>query len=275
MAVPMDPKPHNPYADDATAHNDAQNGPVGNYPASADTRPVVYTKHQSNAGGYSGIPYSEVVVNDGPGTLYDAKNVLNDLRGRPRQYKALLSQLRAANYLGPRSTSMSSIEDAWTRVLKDASALYDRNPAAQNVNVFDFLYARARAEGGTPGSNGPGGGSGSGGGYSGPTYRIDLTNQFDARALVDDALNTYLGRDATAKERQNFWKQLNAAEAANPQVATPKGVAGAVGSGGFNRQQFAEDYAKSQDDYAETQASTTIMDWIKQGIVGDTTKGLM
>lgn len=122
--------------------------------------------------------------------------------------------------------------------------------------------------------------SGGGGSSYGPFTNtgVNLTNQFDARYLVDDALNKYLGRDATPKERAAFWKQLNASEAANPQVdsgVTSKGGTSSVRQGGFNPNVAAEDFAKSRKDYAETQASTTILDWMTESIMKDQTEGLM
>lgn len=114
-----------------------------------------------------------------------------------------------------------------------------------------------------PKGSGPSGGSGA---YTGPTSRVDLTNEFDAEALLNDALGNYLGRSATPKELANFKKLLNKTEAANPRVNTPVGQAMAVGSGGVNQQQVAEDFAKSRGNYAETQADTTLMSWMTEAL---------
>jgi len=92
------------------------------------------------------------------------------------------------------------------------------------------------------------------------------------------ALGEWLGRSATKAEVNKFWAALNKHERKNPNV--DKGVSGpsgttAVRGGGSNREVFAEDYAKSQDDYAETTFATTALDLIKKSIMGDTTEGLM
>lgn len=125
-------------------------------------------------------------------------------------------------------------------------------------------------------SSSSGGGGSRYGAYTNSS--VSLTNQFDAREVVDNALNQWLGRDATPEERTKFWKQLNAGESANPRVesgVTSKGGSRAVGSGGYNPRVAAEDFAKSRSDYAETTFATTAMDLIKESIMGDQTEGLM
>lgn len=125
--------------------------------------------------------------------------------------------------------------------------------------------------GSSGGSSGGGGGGSAGGPFTNVT--VGLTNEFDARSLVDDALNQWLGRDAKPKEREQFWKQLNKAQSANPNVrsgVTGPGGMSDVQSGGFGAEQAAEDFAKSRTDYAEVQASTTLMDWLQSSLANDT-----
>jgi hypothetical protein len=189
----------------------------------------------------------------------------------PREYKRIVKIMQKAGY--NTDGSRSSVDWYWNLVLNDASSVADR------MDPYEYLEWAAKNglgkqkddDGDGPGGNGPGG-------YSGPTYSIDLTTETDARAIVDNALNNFLGRDATAKERQKFWQQLNKAETANPSVATPQGQAGVVRSGGFSATSAAvaaEDFAKSRDDYAEIQASTTVLDWMTESIMKDQTEGLM
>jgi hypothetical protein len=158
-----------------------------------------------------------------------------------------------------------------------AMKMYLSSQWAGKIPYAQWL-AKGPTEGADTGGGTTGGGSSGGGGGGGSTaftnVTVDLTNQFDARALVDGALNTYLGRDAKPKERAKFWQQLNAKQAENPNVDS--GVAGPngttrTGSGGFNKEIFAEDFAKSRDDYAETQASTTLLSRMEKLIMGDTT----
>lgn len=155
-----------------------------------------------------------------------------------------------------------------------AVAMYRASGVAGDMPFIEWLSGAARAGADPPSSSSGGGGYsggyGGGGAYSGPVSSVTLTNEFDARALADGALNNFLGRDATKKERENFYKRLNAKEAENPNVATPTGQTGDVRTGGFNREQFAEDFAKSRDDYAETQAATTLMGWMQESLTNDT-----
>lgn len=184
---------------------------------------------------------------------------------RDGSYRQILKSLKAAGYT--HDGTRSSVQWYWDLMLEDASYT--------DMDPFEFMSFRAGKgtdkDGTGPGS-GPRGGSGPGG-YSGPTWGVQLTNEFDARGLVDNALNQYLGRDATPKEREKFWQQLNKREMQNPQVNTPQGVAGAVGSGGFSPELFAQDFAKSRDDFAETEASTKAMTLIENAIQQGTVMG--
>lgn len=102
-------------------------------------------------------------------------------------------------------------------------------------------------------------------GSGGTTRSVQLTNEFDAEALVNGALNTYLGRDATEDEIDRFYKKLNASERANPTVTT-RTKGGSTTTGGFNSQLAAEKFAEQQDDYADVQAQTTFKDLMEQAI---------
>jgi hypothetical protein len=114
------------------------------------------------------------------------------------------------------------------------------------------------------------------GAYTGPTttsYReenVNLTDPSNARALIDNAIGSYLGRKPSSKEYKTFLQALNATEEANPQIS--ERVTRSSGSanpasqtvstkgksmGGVSGQQFAKEYAKSDEQYAETQLSTT------------------
>lgn len=176
---------------------------------------------------------------------------------RDGSYRQILRSLKAAGYT--HDGTRSSVQWYWDLMLNDASYT--------DMDPFEFMSFRAGSDKDKD-KDGPGTGPGGGpsGGYSGPTWGVQLTNEFDARALVDNALNQYLGRDASPKERETFWQKLNKKQMQNPQVNTPQGVAGAVGSGGFSAELFAQDFAKSRDDYAETQASTRAMSLIERAV---------
>jgi hypothetical protein len=133
------------------------------------------------------------------------------------------------------------------------------------------------ADGGTLGGSGSGG-SGGGGAGGGPstTVQLNLTNQSDAAVLVDQALTQYLGREATAKEKEKFWGVLNGAQQQNPNVSQNSGGQNAsiVNSGGVNPQQAAKEFAMSRKGAAEYMANTQYADWLFEKIAADPTEGI-
>lgn len=173
------------------------------------------------------------------------------------------------------ASNVNSVMEANDR----AMAMYLASPFAQKIPYARWLSGDYAVQEGRDGSNASGGGGSAYGPFTNTT--VSLTNEFDARALVDNALRQYLGRDATAKERKGFWQQLNAAEKKHPSVdsgVTSKGGTSRVTSGGVGAagaQTMAEDFAMSRDDYAETQGSTTLLGWMTESIMKDKTEGLM
>lgn len=119
---------------------------------------------------------------------------------------------------------------------------------------------------------------GGGGAYMGPVTTIsksvdyNLTNPTEARAFLNDALGQYLGRRPTDDEYQNFQKALNIQERGAPTITeaettvTPQGQARrtqeseSTRKGGFLPQQFAEEYALSQEGAGEQGASLLLND---------------
>lgn len=108
-----------------------------------------------------------------------------------------------------------------------------------------------------------GGGGGGGGGGTSVSTQMRLTDPQTARGLVNNALSTFLGREADPKEQQAFLKALNVQERMSPTVTTTTaggGGATSVTTGGFNPSTFAEDWARGQEGSAEFQAATTFLD---------------
>lgn len=132
-----------------------------------------------------------------------------------------------------------------------------------DVTPWDVLE-RAAVE-----SVGSGGAGGGGGGGGGPSVVAQLTNPSDAQVIVDQALQSYLGRDASPKERDKFLKLLNQAEMENPRVATQTST-----SGGLNSTQAAKEFAMSRKDAAEYMANTQYMDWLVDKVASDPTEGM-
>jgi hypothetical protein len=164
---------------------------------------------------------------------------------------------------GKRPTGLSN-QTYWEEMINQAGVY--SNAIGKPVSpweVAELLAAR------TPAAEG-------GGAYTGPTtttYKdenVNFTNPSDARALVDNAIGSYLGRKPSTKEYKTFLQALNATEEANPQIS--ERVTKSSGSGNpaaqtvstkgtsmsqVSSQQFAKEYAKSDEQYAETQLSTT------------------
>lgn len=129
------------------------------------------------------------------------------------------------------------------------------------------------------GLSGGGGGGGGGGPFRQVSRTVSLTDRGTANQIINQALTNYLGRQATDVEQKAFMKMLNVNEKANPQVAVTEGNVSADGSnrtsstkqtGGFNRDDFAQKFAKSQEGYAEYQAATTYLDAFIDGLENDT-----
>lgn len=132
-----------------------------------------------------------------------------------------------------------------------------------DIGVAGYINGDPRFQSGD--GSGGGGGGGGGGGYSGPITQVStrLTDPDTAGYIVNQALEQYLGRGATAKERDAFTKALNAHEAKNPTVSvtTPggAGMSSSVTKGGSNAQAFAEEYGAAQEGSAEYTAATTFL----------------
>lgn len=113
-----------------------------------------------------------------------------------------------------------------------------------------------------------GGSGGSGGPFSSVNRVVSLSDPGTASQLINRALSGYLGRQATDIESKAFLQALNVQEKQNPTITTTKGYSDGSGNssssqtvtGGFNKDAFAERFAKSQQGYAEYQAATTYLD---------------
>jgi hypothetical protein len=137
------------------------------------------------------------------------------------------------------------------------------------LDVLELQYVKGQ-DMGLDGSGGSGGGGGGGGGAYGGTSvssSVRLTDPETAEQLVNASLETFLGRQATAKERGAFQTALNRYERRNPTV-TQQTVAGSAAAssqssfttGGTNPTQFAEDWGMKQEGAAEHTAATGLLD---------------
>jgi hypothetical protein len=111
--------------------------------------------------------------------------------------------------------------------------------------------------------------SGKGGG-SGSSTVVNLTNPSDARLVVNNALQQYLGRDATEEESEAFLNTLNQVERKNP-IRTTKSSR----SGGVNPNEVAKEVAMADKNYAETAVNSTYMGWLLDAVQQDPTEGVV
>jgi hypothetical protein len=164
---------------------------------------------------------------------------------------------------GRRPTGLSN-QDYWEQMIGQAGVY--SNATGKPISPWEIAELLAAR---TPAAEG-------GGAYTGPTtttYKdenVNLTNPSNARALIDNAIGGYLGRKPSSKEYKTFLQALNATEEASPTIServTKSSGAGNPASqtvstkgksmGGVSTQQFANEFAKSDEQYAETQLSTT------------------
>lgn len=167
------------------------------------------------------------------------------------QFADLMQQTsRIIGYDSRRNPTM--IKAKWDEAVLGAAAY--NQATNRTISPFGWLKMQAdRME--RAGAAMRGGGGGGGGSRS----VVNLTNPDDAQVLVDNALQQYLGRAATAKERNQFLRTLNSAERANPVVSGPGGS-----QGGINRELRAEEFARSRPDAAEYLANTQYTDWLQE-----------
>lgn len=166
-----------------------------------------------------------------------------------------------ANAYYGRPVDPSWIRGRWAEAVDEAAEAYQINGILISpLEVYDDLIAGAAAADAaaaasyTSGYGSYGGGGGGGGGGS-----VSLTNYTTAKAILNQAMSAWLGRQASEAEVSNFLALLNEQEKANPVVQDFSGDI-AIQSGGFDPQQFAEDFAKAQPGSGEYQAVTTYLD---------------
>lgn len=164
------------------------------------------------------------------------------------------------------SKSPNMLGDTWreavdiSRILMKQGIVKDPMQVLVDIANGNSVYGPGR----TSSSSGGGGG---GGGPSTTTVRtVNITSPDAAKRLVNQAMTSYLGREATKDELDAFTRALNVKEEANPTIqtitSTPSGSVMQQDQrveGGFDQAQFTADYAQSRPDYAEYRAATDLM----------------
>jgi hypothetical protein len=106
--------------------------------------------------------------------------------------------------------------------------------------------------------------------FSTTSRSVAISNEGDAKATLNNAYEQMLGRRASDKELAVFQKALNDLEGRNATVTNTSGTSRTTKGntstsqssktvGGFNAGQFAQDWARSRPEYAETFAATNFM----------------
>lgn len=162
--------------------------------------------------------------------------------------QALASLYSGQKSLSSPNAALSFLQNAAISAYQSGISVSEQMLRFAGVRTFD----EARSAAATMTSYGDG---------SGPTTvtSVDYLSKDSANRLVNSALKAYLGRAATDEESANFAKALRTAQGENPQVVTTSGSS-RVAEGGLDVSAFAEDYAKSQPDYAEYQGATKYLD---------------
>lgn len=202
---------------------------------------------------------------------------------RPLQGTAGVDTLLSEGFLG---VSDQGIIDAVATLSKGDTEKYDpiyksavaeaayKSKAGTLTTVSEVLARWAKS--GLP-KNLRSGGSGGGGAFSSTNRVVSLSDEGTARALLNNSLSRYLGREATKEENETFLKALNLQEKQNPTVTVTKGYSDGSGntnqrqkvSGGMNREDFATRFARSQEGYAEYQTATTYLDSFIKALESD------
>lgn len=165
-------------------------------------------------------------------------------------------------------------EESWIKNIWNSGVMASDEWAGQGramtpLDALEYGVKSGEIEtGGGSNSNGGGGGGGGGGGTSAwRNVTYTLTDPETAERYVNASLKTFLGRQASGKEREAFLKALNAYERKNPTINEGSTVAGGGTSmttqkntGGTDTTQFAEDWALAQEGSAEYQAATKYFD---------------
>lgn len=191
--------------------------------------------------------------------IFMERSTLKNFASMPRDLTDAVVSMANAYYGRP--VDASWIRNRWSEAVDEAWKAYqDTGILISPLEVYeDLVSSAAAADAAAEASGGgyPGGGGGYGGG--GAMSSVVLTSETDARAILNQAMSAWLGRQATASEVDQFVAMLNRQEMANPVKQEIVGDM-SIQSGGFNPQTFAEDFVKSMDGSAEYQAVTSYLD---------------
>jgi hypothetical protein len=205
----------------------------------------------------------------------------------PQAYNSVVSLMVQSGMIPPDASGLD-IQRAWGRAV---AASADASAAGTELSPFDAIGLLGGGAG--AGDSGPRNGTFNSAINNTSTdtntrRQVDLSSASEARAFLLAAAERELGRAATADEIAAFRRALNAEERANPETTVTKSTSKETGTasstyvdgietassrntnstsssdatstGGMDRGQYALDYARSADDYAEYTVATKYMD---------------
>lgn len=228
----------------------------GGVPWNANTKPVVLGK-------LTGATADRYERNDGQynvRTVYDltrsdASGWLTQLRANNRnEYDALMGQLRAAGYLGPRANSISAQTEAFKDAANEASARYLADET-ENVDVIDYILSQAQAGGGSDRTGG-------GGRYTGPVASRTMMAESDIRATANALAIELIGRPVDDKELDKITRRMRMAEVEQPQITTSTTGSSVTQQGltAQGREDILRDLISKNPEYQDFQVDTTVLD---------------
>lgn len=219
----------------------------------------------------------------------------------PKQYEAYRSRMITAGVIGVDGTG-ADMQQAWMRALDASATAYAAGTMLTPWDAIDLLGQGYGDPNNPENFTGTKTQSVNSRSTTSDTNRaVDLSSASEARAFLLQAAEQQLGRAATKDEIAAFRAALNNEEKANAEVtkststsvrtgtqSTTFEAGEATGSsdntntssssdttrtGGMDRGQFAVDYARSADDYAEYQAATTYMNTLFAALASPTEVG--
>lgn len=118
------------------------------------------------------------------------------------------------------------------------------------------------------------GSGGSGGAFSSTNTQRTLSSVSQAGAAMDNSFRAELGRTGTKDEAVAYQKALNEQQSKNPTVSRTSGYSDGSGgstsntttTGTFDPTRFAQEYARSQEGYAERFAGISFMKVLDEAI---------
>ena len=212
--------------------------------------------------------------------------LLTVAKNDPKAYNAVVGRMVQSGLIGPDASGLD-IQRAWGNAV---AASAQASAAGTELSPFDAIDLLGGASGG---ADAPFTGTRTSTINDTSTQRnrtkdVDLSSASEARAFLLAAAERELGRAATADEIAAFRRALNAEERANPEVTDSVTTGRTTGTrsatfvdgeqtasadntnttsstnrtstGGMDRGQYALDYARSADDYAEYTVATKFMD---------------